>query len=140
VLKARLDHALTLYQQQYAPAIVTTGGYGLDENLSEAHVSAEYLKKNGVEESRIVSQQGSERTTDTVRAASILMHQRSWKTVLVVSDGFHLFRVKKIFEDEGITAYTSPAPGSLIEVAPSKRFWYSLLEVLKYAGYRLVRV
>jgi uncharacterized SAM-binding protein YcdF (DUF218 family) len=138
VLKARLDHALTLYRQHYAKAIVTTGGYGPDPNVSEAHVSAVYLIKAGVEESRIVSQQGSNSTVDAVRAASTLFQERSWKTALVVSDGFHLYRVKRIFEDEGITAYTSPAPASVIEVAPSERFWFSLREVLMYSWYRIM--
>ncbi|HEX5000160.1 MAG TPA: YdcF family protein [Terriglobia bacterium] len=138
VLKARLDHALALYQEGYADWILTTGGYGLDPDVSEAHVSTLYLIKAGVDESHILTQQGSDRTTETVRAAATLMRERNWMTALVVSDGFHLFRVKKVFEDEGVTAYTSPAPASLIETDPSQRFWFSLREVLLYGVYKLI--
>ena len=64
------------------------------------------------------------------------LEQSGWKTILVVSDGFHLFRVKRMFVDNGILAYTSPAPNSPIETEDSQRFWYSLREVVLFAVYR----
>src|SRR5688500_8955309 len=48
ILKARLDHALHLYNRGFAKAIITTGGYGPDPNFSEAQVATEYLVKHGV--------------------------------------------------------------------------------------------
>src|SRR5262245_58879597 len=39
VLKARLDHAVQLYKQGYSRTIITTGGYGPDPNVSEAHAA-----------------------------------------------------------------------------------------------------
>ena len=66
------------------------------------------------------------------------LKSKDWKTVLVVSDGFHLFRIREMFADEGITAYTSPAPDSPIEISASQRFWYSLREVFLFSAYRLV--
>jgi len=138
VLKARLDHALDLYNQGYARTIITTGSYGPDPNYSEAHVATEYLTEHGVDEADIITEQASVTTHDSIRAASLLVKSKSWKTVLVVSDGFHLFRISKMFEDEGIKAYTSPAPDSPIEVSASQRFWYSLREVFLFSAYRLI--
>jgi uncharacterized SAM-binding protein YcdF (DUF218 family) len=137
VLKARLDHAYELFENGYASAIITTGSYGPDPNFSEAQVSTKYLVQRGVDAANIVTEQGSGTTYDSIRAASNLVHQKGWKSVLVVSDGFHLFRVKKMFADNGITAYTSPAPNSPIEVEASRRFWYSFREVVLFAGYRV---
>jgi uncharacterized SAM-binding protein YcdF (DUF218 family) len=85
-----------------------------------------------------MTEQSSLTTHDSVRTASLLIKSRAWKTVLVVSDGFHLYRVRKMFEDEGLIAYTSPAPASPIEVSASQRFWYSLREVFLFSAYRLV--
>jgi uncharacterized SAM-binding protein YcdF (DUF218 family) len=136
VLKARLDHAFELYKGELAHAIITTGSYGPDPNFSEAEVSTRYLVQRGVEVSNIVTEQGSGTTSDTIRASSNLIHAKGWKSVLVVSDGFHLFRVKKMFMDNGIIAYTSPAPNSPIEGSASQRFWYSLREVLLFFAYR----
>jgi vancomycin permeability regulator SanA len=38
VLRARLDHAVTLYREGYAPLIVVTGGVGRGDTISEAIV------------------------------------------------------------------------------------------------------
>lgn len=140
VLKARLDHVLDLYYEGYATAIITTGSYGPDPNFSEAHVSTQYLIQHGIGENEIITEQGSGTTRDSIRAAVALMQSKGWKSALVVSDGFHLFRLQRMFEDEGIVAYTSPAPNSPIEIASSQRFWYSLREVLLFSAYRLVNL
>jgi len=136
VLKARLDHANELYKQQYSQAIITTGSYGPDPNFSEAHVSTQYLVQHGVDVANIITEQGSGSTYDSIQAAAHLMQGKGWKTALVVSDGFHLFRVKRMFQDNGILAYTSPAPNSPIEVASSQRFWHSVREVILFSAYR----
>ena len=136
VLKARLDHAFDLYRKGYAPTIITTGSYGPDLNFSEAQVSTKYLLQRGVDSSNIITDQGGGSTYDSIDAASGLLKAKGWKTALVVSDGFHLYRVKRMFTDKGIVAYTSPAPNSPIEVASSQRFWHSLREVLLFSAYR----
>jgi uncharacterized SAM-binding protein YcdF (DUF218 family) len=138
VLRARLDHAYDLYQRGFSKHIITTGSYGPDPNFSEAQVATQYLTEKGVDPVDIMTEQSSLTTHDSVRTASLLIKSRAWKTVLVVSDGFHLYRVRKMFEDEGLIAYTSPAPASPIEVSASQRFWYSLREVFLFSAYRLV--
>jgi uncharacterized SAM-binding protein YcdF (DUF218 family) len=90
-LKARLDHALDLYKQGLAQAIITTGSYGPDPNFSEAEVGRKYLVQHGVQVADIVTEQGSGTTHDSIQAAAGLIKAKGWKTALVVSDGFHLF-------------------------------------------------
>jgi len=140
VLKARLDHAFDLYTHGLAPAIITTGSYGPDPNFTEAEVGRKYLVQRGVEVTDIITEQGSGTTSDTIRAAVGLLKAKSWGTVLVVSDGFHLFRVKKMFADNGIAAYTSPAPNSPIEMEASQRFWHSIREVVLFSAYRWMKL
>ena len=137
VLKARLDHAHDLFRKGYASAIITTGSYGPDPNFSEAHVGTQYLVQRGIDPANIITEQGGGTTFDSIRAAAGLMHAKDWKAAIVVSDGFHLFRLKKMFEDNRVLAYTSPAPNSPIEVT-SRRFWYSLREVLLFSAYRFL--
>ena len=137
VLKARLDHALDLYKRGYAHTIITTGSYGLDPNFSEAHVGTEYLIEKGVKANHIVTEQGSVTTRDSIRASVALMQSKGWSNALVVSDGFHMYRLKRMFADAGIVAYTSPAPESPIESQPTQRYWHSLREVLLFTAYRL---
>ena len=73
---------------------------------------------------------------DVRLAARMLLKAKGWKSALVVSDGFHLYRVKRMFSDKGVLAYTSPAPNSPIEVAASQRFWHSIREVILFSAYR----
>lgn len=136
VLKARLDHVLDLYEKGFAKAIITTGSFGPDPNYSEAHVSTQYLIQKGISPSTILTEQGGSTTLESIRAAATLMNAKGWRSALVVSDGFHLFRLKRMFEDLGIPAYTSPAPNSPIEIASSQRFWHSLREVFLFSAYR----
>ena len=139
-LKARLDHAFDLYKEGLAHPIITTGSYGPDPNFSEAEVGRKYLVQRGVQAADIVTEQGSGTTHDSIQAAAGLLKAKGWKTALVVSDGFHLYRLKKMFADNGIIAYTSPAPNSPIEVAASQRFWYSLREVVLFSAYRWINL
>ena len=138
VLKARLDHAFKLYNQGLARTIITTGSYGDDPNFSEARVGTAYLRKLGVDADSIITEQGSGTTRDSVRASVAFLQSKNWTSVLVVSDGFHMYRVKRMFEDSGVAAFTSPAPDSPIENSTSQRFWFSLREVFLFSAYRLV--
>jgi uncharacterized SAM-binding protein YcdF (DUF218 family) len=138
VYRARLDHALELFRKGYAHQIITTGSYGPDPNFSEAQVGTQYLVQHGVNPSVIVTEQGSGTTSDSVSAVSRVMEGKDWKNALVVSDGFHLFRLKRMLERKGIMAFTSPAPNSPIEASSSQRFFYSMREVLLFSFYRLV--
>lgn len=140
VLKARLDHALELYNKGYAHAIITTGSYGPDPNFSEAHVGTLYLTEQGVDANNIITEQGSGTTRDSIRAAVALMQSKGWNSALVVSDGFHMYRVRRMLEDEGVVAYTSPAPASPIESDPTQRYWHSLREVLLFSAYRILNL
>jgi uncharacterized SAM-binding protein YcdF (DUF218 family) len=137
VFQTRLDHALDLFNSGYANVIVTTGSYGPDPNFSEAHVGTEYLSGKGVDRAQIITEQGSGTTYDTVVAVTRLMRSNGWHTAVIVSDGFHLYRVARIFEDNQIAALGSPVPASLIETSRSTRAWYSLREVLLITAYRL---
>ena len=47
VLKARLDHALELYQRRLAPRIITTGGHGRGSKFAEGDVGQDYLLQQG---------------------------------------------------------------------------------------------
>lgn len=59
VLKARLDHALHLYESGMARAIITTGSYGSDPIFSEAEVGRKYLVQHGAQVDDIITEQGS---------------------------------------------------------------------------------
>jgi uncharacterized SAM-binding protein YcdF (DUF218 family) len=129
VFKARLDQAMQLDDRDLAPIIVTTGGSGGDAHFTEGGVARDYLIQQGVAEAKILSETRSETTYDSVRAVTQILRQRQAHSCIVVSDGFHLYRIKLMFRALGITAYASPAPDSPIEDDPTLRTLYTLREM-----------
>jgi uncharacterized SAM-binding protein YcdF (DUF218 family) len=130
VYKARLDHAFYLEEHGYAPIVVTTGGSGGDPHFTEGGVGRDYLIQQGVAQRKIMAETHSETTFQTVRVVSLMLNAYGKSTCVAVSDGFHLYRIKRLFSSFGITAYTSPAPASPIEAEPFARFIYSMRELL----------
>src|SRR5205814_954219 len=54
VLRARLDHAITLWRRNLAPRLIVTGGTGTGDTTSEAAVSQRYCLQHGVPKDAIV--------------------------------------------------------------------------------------
>lgn len=109
VLHARLDHAADLYNRQVAPLVITLGGGSdRDSGLTEGGVGRDYLLARGVPYDRIIAETHSFDTEEQVQRLADIAHARGLKTIVVVSDGTHLFRIKKLCEDAGLNVYTSP--------------------------------
>jgi uncharacterized SAM-binding protein YcdF (DUF218 family) len=130
VYKARLDHTFYLEEHGFAPLVITTGGSGGDPHFTEGGVGRDYLIQQGVAARKIVDETRSETTFQTVKAVAQMLKSRGESTCVAVSDGFHLYRIRWLFSSFGITAYTSPAPGSPIEAESFARALYSLRELL----------
>ncbi len=110
VLRARLDHALDLYTRKLAPRILTTGGAGGDPVFTEGGVGRSYLTQHGVPSDAVVVETEGESTVESTTMAAEIMRRMQLHSVIVVSDGYHIFRVKKMLESRGLTAYGSPRP------------------------------
>jgi uncharacterized SAM-binding protein YcdF (DUF218 family) len=108
VLRARLDHALDLYNRRLAPRIMTTGGAGGDPVFTEGEVGRSYLIGHGVPSEAIVVEKEGESTVQSTAMAGEIMRRMGLKSVIVVSDGYHIFRVKKILQFRGLSVYGSP--------------------------------
>ena len=135
VLKARLDHALGLYRQGLAPRIITTGGHGGDQQFTEGEVGRSYLVRNDVPSEVILVEKQGETTVESAAAVGEIMDRLQLGSCIVVSDGYHVYRVKKMLEARGIRALGSPrSPGG---DSAAKRGWYYARQAV---GYMLWRV
>ena len=110
VLEARLNHALFLYLQGLAPLILTTGGAGGDPVYTESEVGRAYLSRRGVPSESILVEAEGESTAHSTAAAAEMMRRRGLRSCIVVSDGYHIYRVKKMLEFRGLEVYGSPRP------------------------------
>jgi uncharacterized SAM-binding protein YcdF (DUF218 family) len=108
VLKARLDHALDLYRRGLAPQLLTTGGAGGDPVFTEGGVGRAYLIGHGVPSEAIIVETEAESTVESTSMAAEIMRRMGLHSVIVVSDGYHIYRVKKMLESSQIRVYGSP--------------------------------
>ena len=140
VLKARLDHTFDLEERHLAPYVITTGGGGGDAHYTEGGVGRDYLIQRGVAAQKILSENQGGSTYSSVQAVAAILSRLHTRSCIVVSDGFHLYRLKIMLAKLGIRAYGSPVPGSTIEEDPLLRTVYSLREMLLlnlwYLGYK----
>ncbi len=104
VLRARLDHALDLWNRHLASLLILTGGTGPGDTTSEAAVGRNYARKHGVPDSAILVENEGRTTSESMRA------------------------VAGIF---GFTPYTSPTQTSPISPNREARWKYMFSESLK---------
>lgn len=132
VLKARLDHGLELYRQKFAPRILTTGGAGGDPHFTEGEVGRAYLVSRGVPSEAVIVETEGSSTVHSMTAAAEIMRRMNLKSAIVVSDGYHIFRAKKMLEFRGLQVYGSPRP------SPPRSHWREWqLHVRQAIGYIL---
>jgi len=110
VLEARLNHALFLYREGLAPRILTTGGAGGDPRFTEGEVARAYLSKHDIPSEAVIVESEGDSTVYSTAAAAEIMRRLNLHSCIVVSDGYHIYRVKKMLESEGMAVYGSPRP------------------------------
>jgi uncharacterized SAM-binding protein YcdF (DUF218 family) len=110
ILEARLNHALFLYRQEMAPRIITTGGKGGDPMFTEGEVGRAYLSRHGIPSEAIIVESEGETTVHSTAAAAEIMRRMNLHSCIVVSDGYHIYRVKRMLQFQGIDVYGSPRP------------------------------
>jgi len=112
VFRARLDHAFELFQRGLAPTVLTTGGSAADPSYSEGGVGHDYLVHRGIPESRVIAETQGADTAQSAERLGVIMRANHMHSCIAVSDAYHVFRIRKLLEHEGIRVYVSPRPGS----------------------------
>lgn len=136
VLRARLDHALALYQRRLAPVIITTGGYGGDPKFSEGGVGRKYLVDHGVPEHDVIAETQSESTIHSAERVAAIMRANGMRRCIAVSDDYHIFRIKKLLGGQGMEVYGAPRPQTR-RLSAAERAGLILKEVVSYSLWRV---
>ena len=137
VLRARLDHAFDLFRQGIAPVVITTGGAASDPSFSEGGVGRDYLQRRGIPERNLIAEtQGSDTAQSAVRVA-VIMRANGLHSCVAVSDAYHVFRIKRLLEHQGIgPVYGAPRPGSRPHSA-GQRVYAVLREACSYLLWKM---
>ena len=103
--------------------------------FTEGSVGRAYLTRRGVPPEAIVVEGEGESTAYSVAAVGEIMRRMNLKSAIVVSDGYHIYRVKKMLESSGIRVYGSPRPSRTPEDWRERWLYYR-----QAAGYLLWRI
>ncbi len=135
-VRRRVSHAADLWRAGYAPMIICTGGKPLNRTRSEADVCAELLtKEHGLPESVIIQEDQSRSTEENALYTHVIMREKGWQTAIVVSDNYHVFRAKRLFNNEGVIAFPSPAS----EQAPLHLYFGYLIREVAALQWQVVK-
>ena len=100
LLQDRLDKALDYLEDHPDLTIVVSGGQGPDEHISEAQCMYDYLTEHGVDGDQILMEDQSHNTVENLRYTVDLLAEEGYDPtadVVVVSNGFHLTRVRMLW-------------------------------------------
>jgi uncharacterized SAM-binding protein YcdF (DUF218 family) len=113
VLRARLDQALVVFHRGVAPVVITTGGAADDPTFSEGGVGRDYLMRHGVPERSLIAETQGRDTAESAMRVGVIMRANGLHSCVAVSDAYHVFRIRRLLEHEGIgPVYVAPRPDS----------------------------
>lgn len=127
VLQARLDRALAVYEEGLAPLVVVTGGRAPGDAFTEAEAARDYLRERGVPEEAIRLENEGRDSWSSMQGVAALLGELDLRRVLLVSDGFHLLRVKLMARHLGLVPFGTAAE-SPIRSGGGREFSYVVRE------------
>ncbi|MEA2451327.1 MAG: hypothetical protein QOG04_37 [Actinomycetota bacterium] len=140
IFKARLDHAVYLYNEGLADTVVVTGGKAQGDRFTEAEAGATYLVGRSIPVSAILSESQGRTTFESLKAVRKLAATNEIETALFVSDPLHSERIKRIAIDLGFQkAYTSPANYTQLERSRQTKMKELVHEVLSLLAYQFLQ-
>lgn len=122
----REQSATRLYLESYASYIITSGKQHMTpgEERSFAEISAVYVQSQGVPEQAILLLSETESTRDEAVDSLALLREKGWRSLIVVSDPFHMRRsawaFKKVYQGSEIRLTFVAAPDSWFRL---ERWW-----------------
>ena len=100
-LAARLDRAAALYHQGLFPTVIVSGGIS-SSGVDEATTMAAYLASAGVPAEAITRDPHGVNTAATASNTAVWMQAHGARSVLVISQYFHIARIRLAFRQNGV--------------------------------------
>jgi uncharacterized SAM-binding protein YcdF (DUF218 family) len=116
MLQARLEHALQLYNNGFAPIIAVTGGKQKADRFTEAATSRRWLEKNGVLSQNIIEESTGHSTWQSLSNVASVLRERGIQRVIISTSSWHVQRSVLTLRELGFTAIPSGAPTTSVDV------------------------
>ncbi len=134
-LTRRTQHAVALFNQGLAPVIICSGGKGSNESDTEAAVACRLAAALGVPPTALLLEDQARSTEENALDTAAILAAHGWHAVVVVSDGYHLYRADLLFQRAGLTPFPSPAQATTGPMNPIERYGRELRELAALAWY-----
>jgi vancomycin permeability regulator SanA len=112
VLRERINKGFEIYQKKFVGKLVLTGG-GSPNEMTEADVAKNELKKYGVDEKNLIAEVKSNSTIEQIHYVRDKCYKRyNWNKIILISDNYHLFRSSEIckFNNMNVDCIASDTP------------------------------
>ena len=134
-LNERIKTATKYLKEHKDIKVVASGGKGKGKEISEAEAIKKELIKNGIDENRIIKEDKSKNTVENLKfSLEKIGEERAVNNekakVLIVTNGYHLYRSKKTAELFGYEAYGLPAKIPFISIP--KSYLREFLSIIKF--------
>jgi uncharacterized SAM-binding protein YcdF (DUF218 family) len=129
ILRARLDHAIGLYEAGVARWLVVTGGKAEGDRTTEAATARAYAIGRGVPAESILFEDRGRTTLESLKGVAAVLTEHDLRSAVFVSDRTHMLRVLRIAGDEGIDARGSPTATSPTEATLPNQVEATIREV-----------
>lgn len=100
-LKNRLNTAVEYLKDNTQTLVIVSGGQGTGEDITEAEAMSSYLKSMGIPAERIIKEESSTNTAENIKYSKLLIKGDESK-VVIVTNGFHVFRALSIAKKQGL--------------------------------------
>jgi uncharacterized SAM-binding protein YcdF (DUF218 family) len=137
IFEARLEHALSLWEDGVAPVVVTVGGKAAGDQFTEAEAGRDYMLEAGIPAESLLPVQEGVDTLESMRAVGAAFAERGWSDAVLVTDPWHAMRAERMAEDAGIAAESSPTRQGPAVQTRNTQFRYILRETAAYLLYRV---
>jgi uncharacterized SAM-binding protein YcdF (DUF218 family) len=111
--------------------LVLTGGRGTGDTTSEAEVGKRYVIKAGVADNAILLENQGRTTSASLRAVAKIMASQDLERAVLVSDPFHMLRLRILAKQFGVESVTSPTRTSPISATRLEALAYMMSESVK---------
>lgn len=131
----RVQHAVALYQQKYAPRIIFSSGHTF--TFRETDVMRALAISLGVPDEAIMLEHQAGNTVTNVQFTHGILTQHGWRTALLVSSPYHMQRALRVWRKQApeVEVIAAPIPFSRFYGNESGVEWRQIQAVLhEYIG------
>ena len=116
-LQTRIDAAERYLKANPDIPAVLSGGQGAGEDISEAQAMYDALTARGIAPDRLILEEQSTNTRQNLQNSLVLLPDYHHKSVAVVTNNFHMARVRLLLSANG--------PGRVVQVSAGLPWWLS---------------